>query len=373
MTRQRSDFKPDYAQPPGSYLEELLDDRGIRKNEFAVRCGRPTKTISEIIAGKTSILPDTALQFERVLGDVTADLWLRLEADYQLFQAREREREGLSRGRDWASQFPIPEMRRRGYIREAHNTSELVLTLLNFFGVSSVDAWEEYWHSRVTAARFKNSGRHSYDAFAVAAWLRRGDTEASEIDCAPFTEIKLKDNLEKIRALTRKRWPTYKEELISLLSLAGVSIAFVPDLHNLNLRGAAYWASKDRAVIILSDRLKREHKFWFALAHEIMHVLMHSKKALFIDFDGKSDRETVSEEEREADEAAANFLIAAAAIREFTRRYGAIYNSYSEAAIRSYADEIGVSPALLLIRLQKDELVAWKSRLNTRFEDKFTF
>ncbi len=71
-----SEFAPDYAQHPGAYLEEILDQRGIRKTDFAIRCGRPAKTISEIIAGKTTILPDTALQFERVLGDVKASIWL---------------------------------------------------------------------------------------------------------------------------------------------------------------------------------------------------------------------------------------------------------------------------------------------------------
>lgn len=373
MTRPRSQFNPDYAQAPGAYLGEVLGDRGIRKTDFATRCGRPTKTISEIIGGKTAILPDTALQFERVLGDIKAAVWLRLEADYQLFQAREREREGLARGRDWANKFPISDMRRRGYIGDARDTSELVLALLNFFGVSSVDAWEDYWHSRVTAARFKNAGRAAYDPFAVAAWLQRGDTEAAELDCAVFSELKLKANLEKIRALTLRRWPSYREELVGLLSQAGVAIAFVPDLHKLNLRGAAYWAAKDRAVILLSDRLKREHKFWFALVHEIMHILLHSKKALFIDFGGNSDHNSQSDEEREADEAAANFLIPASAIREFVRRYGNVFNSYSETAIRSSAKEIGVSPALLLARLQKDGLVPWRTRLNTRFEDKFTF
>jgi addiction module HigA family antidote len=370
MTRLKTQFKPDYTQHPGTYLEEVLDQRQIRKTDFAARCGRPAKTISEIIAGKAQIIPDTALQFERVL-DVRASLWLQLEADYQLSLARVRDREELAQGKGWALKFPINEMRRRGYIGDIKDDSDLVAKLLDFFGVSSVGAWEGYWMSRVTAARFKNAGRSRYDRYALAAWLRRGDQEAAQINCEAFNDVKLKECLPRIRALTLRTWP--KQELLSILSSCGVSISFVPDLHNLNLRGAAYWASKDKAVVILSDRLKREHKFWFALFHELMHILLHSKKALFIDFTDHSKAEDISEEEREADEGAANFLIAPAMMREFQRRHGSRANSYSESVIRSYAKEIGVSPALLLARLQREELVTYRTRLNVVFADKFEF
>ena len=70
-------------------------------------------------AGKTAVLPDTALQFERVLGDVKASLWLGWEADYQLYVAREREREGFQAGKDWAQCFPIKEMVNKKYISAA--------------------------------------------------------------------------------------------------------------------------------------------------------------------------------------------------------------------------------------------------------------
>lgn len=371
MTASKSQFRPDYSQRPGEYLAEILDDRGIGKTEFAVRCGRPAKTISEIINGKAAIIPDTALQFERVL-DVNAQIWMSRESDYQLFKAREREREGLTKQRAWATKFPVAEMQRRGYIPKVEDGVELITNLLTFFGVSSVDAFDEYWQTRVTAARFKKMGRHSYDGFAVAAWLQRGDAEASEIECAPFSEAKLKGALERIRRLTLKRWPSFRQELVTILSSCGVSIAFVPALHKLNLRGAAYWATKDRAVIILSDRLKREHKFWFALAHEIMHILLHSKKALFLEFDSKRGEE-LPDEEREADEGAANFLIPAAVFRDFKNRYALRLHSDAETTIRSFAKEIGVSPAIVLIRLQREELFTYKTVLNKVFDDTFSF
>lgn len=368
---KKSEFAPDYAQPPGAYLEEILDQRGIRKTDFAIRCGRPAKTISEIIAGKAAILPDTAIQFERVLGDIKANVWLAWEANYQLHAARERERQGLQRGKEWAQKFPLHEMHTKGYITQTKDIADLVARLLNFFGVSSVAAWEEYWSGRVTAARFKRARAVATNNYAVAAWLRRGDVEASEIDCMPYDEARFRDALIAIRSLTRSCWPDFRDQLVEDLSSAGVSIAFVPDLSGLKLRGAAYWATKDRAVIIVSDHMRLQSRFWFALFHEAMHILLHSKKALFIDYDVKSDEELA--EEKEADNGAANTLVAAEHIREFIIRYGKYAANYKSSTIASFAREIGIGPDLLLARLQKEEIIPWNSRFNKEFCDKVDF
>lgn len=88
MATATNQYKPDYAAPPGWILEERLYAHGISHAEFARRCGRSAKLISEIIAGKAPLEPRTALQFEKVLG-VDASIWLGIEADYQLHRARE--------------------------------------------------------------------------------------------------------------------------------------------------------------------------------------------------------------------------------------------------------------------------------------------
>ena len=82
-----NEYRPDYAVPPGLVLEERLEAHGVSQAEFARRCGRSAKLISEVIAGKSPIEPETAVQFERVLG-VDANIWLGMENDYRLHQLR---------------------------------------------------------------------------------------------------------------------------------------------------------------------------------------------------------------------------------------------------------------------------------------------
>ena len=56
--------------------------------EFARRCGRSPKLISELISGKAPLEPEAAPQFEKVLG-VDASIWLGIESEYKLHRAAE--------------------------------------------------------------------------------------------------------------------------------------------------------------------------------------------------------------------------------------------------------------------------------------------
>ena len=77
----------DVAIPPGEYLAEEIESRHISQKELARRMGRPANTINEIINGKKAITPETALQLEGVMPEISARFWLNLETDYQLTKA----------------------------------------------------------------------------------------------------------------------------------------------------------------------------------------------------------------------------------------------------------------------------------------------
>jgi len=72
---------------PGMTLREELAERGITQTAFARQIGRPIQAINEIIKGKKTITADTAIAFEKALG-IRAELWLKMEASYQLSKAR---------------------------------------------------------------------------------------------------------------------------------------------------------------------------------------------------------------------------------------------------------------------------------------------
>ena len=88
----KTDAYPDIAIPPGEYLAEEIEARGISQKELAKRMGRPLNAINEIINGTKTITAETALQLEGVMPEIPARFWLNLETDYQLTKALKNRR-----------------------------------------------------------------------------------------------------------------------------------------------------------------------------------------------------------------------------------------------------------------------------------------
>ena len=81
------------AIAPGEMLlEEYLTPMGIGQVEAARRLGISLNRLNEIVLGKRGITADTALRLSRLL-KTSPQLWMRLQADWDLHRAMVRERE----------------------------------------------------------------------------------------------------------------------------------------------------------------------------------------------------------------------------------------------------------------------------------------
>ncbi|MCY3758381.1 MAG: HigA family addiction module antitoxin [Acidobacteria bacterium] len=347
-------YRPDYAVPPGWVLEEHLESHGLSPAELARRCGRSAKLISEIIAGKAPVEPKTALQFERVLG-VDAGIWLGIEARYRLHQAREAEAEETRRAAVWAKTFPVQELVKRGEIEKPASESDAVSKLLAFFGVGSV----QVWHIRCDQMNvaYRHSRSFKSDRAALAAWLRLGEIDAEQQECIDYNAARFKRALREIRGLTRAPVTSALEQAQQLCNGAGVALAPIEPFRGTALSGAAWWLNPRKAVIALSARHKTDDHLWFSLFHESAHILLHSKKTVFID--GTQAGGEVEDIETQADRWSSDFLVPRPQWERFR-----IFDSYSESYIRQFAEEQGIAPGIVVGRLQYEGRLPWRTRLN---------
>jgi len=79
------------AHPGEILLKEFLKPLGITQSAFAIRLGVSFPRLNEIINGKRSVTPDTALRLDRVLG-VSAGVWLGLQQDWDLWHTMHSDR-----------------------------------------------------------------------------------------------------------------------------------------------------------------------------------------------------------------------------------------------------------------------------------------
>jgi addiction module HigA family antidote len=346
-----NEYTPDLVSIPGETLQEVLDERGISQAELADRTGRPKKTINEIIQGKTAITPETAIQLERVLG-ILAAFWTNLEANYRANLARASERAELLRHVDWMKKLPVAAMIRQGWIRRLPDKVDQLQELLNFFGVASPLRWEEM----LEATAFRKSSAFDVDMGALTAWLRRGEVEGRGMVCRPFDKAAFREVLDRARALTRRPLMSVFRELQEQCAGAGVVVVVVPELPRTRVNGATRWLSKDKALVQLSLRYKREDVFWFSFFHEAGHVLLHGKREVFVDGEpGEGDQEM------EADAFASNTLIPTQAYRRFLGR-----TTIPKAAVLEFAISVGVHPGIVVGRLQHEKVIQFNQLTDLR-------
>ena len=103
-------------------------------------------------------------------------------------------------------------------------------------------------------------------------------------------------------------------------------------------------------MIELSARHGSDDHLWFSFFHEAAHVLLHSKRAVFVDGTNGGGAGL----EAEADEWASDTLIPRRAWERF-----AATAPRSADAVRAFADEQGIAPGIVVGRLQYRGLLPW--------------
>ena len=232
---------------------------------------------------------------------------------------------------------------RRGWIR--HYTSKLrqVAEALKFFGVASPDAWRKVWETKGVEYRKSPSFKGRFGA--VVAWLRQGELEARNIECAPYDTATFYDVLHRIRSLTVEPVDTFQETLVRLCASAGVAVVFVPELSKTGVCGATHWISPTKALIQLSLRYKTDDQLWFTFFHEAGHIVIHGKREVFLEGEHKDKKED------EANIFASNILIEPDKWNWFIAQS----SSRSKVAIEEFARRIGIAPSIVVGRLQHEK------------------
>lgn len=353
VNEQRNEYVPDYAVPPGEVLEYELELRHMPKSELAHRTGLTEKHINTIVKskGKSCITPETAIKLERALG-MPADYWLKLETNYQEACTRLAEEKALEASLNWLNRIPVAAMAKLGWLAKHRDKKAQLVEVLRFFGIASVNQWEQMWPRLAVADR--QHTKQGVCQFAVSAWLRQGELEAKRIDCAPYDKAAFRAALDEVRALTAEPNPDqFVPALQARCAAAGVAVVFTPALPKMGINGATRWLHAEKAIIQLSLHYKSNDHLWFAFFHEAGHILLHGKKALFLEVaNGTSFIGMDADKEAEANAFAEQELIPRSAFKAFTRRA-----AFSEATIRDFAQARGVAPGIVVGQLQHKGLL----------------
>ena len=84
------ELKSPIAFHPGEFLLEEVEERSLKKADFAKSIGLLPGNLSELFAGKRNINARIAVKLEMALG-ISAEYWIGLQSAYDLHIARKLE------------------------------------------------------------------------------------------------------------------------------------------------------------------------------------------------------------------------------------------------------------------------------------------
>jgi len=244
--------------------------------------------------------------------------------------------------------MPLRDIRKIGAVTSKRRDAFGVREVCDFFGVSTPESWARLWTAPGVACR--KSGTFKTNPESVATWLRLGEIAARDLDVGEFNKAKLKQSLLQISALSLEPNPTlFIPALQSLCASTGVAFVVIPEVTGTRCSGATRWINR-YPIVQLSLRHKSDDHFWFTFFHELGHVLLHGQREIFIEGDFK-DAET-GDQEMQADTFACNQLIPERSKPELPalRKLD---------AISAFAARVGVSPGIVVGRLQHDRLIGF--------------
>jgi HTH-type transcriptional regulator / antitoxin HigA len=338
----------DAYRTPTQMIESLLKERGWSNRLLSVVLGIDENGVSRIVTGKRAIDAELAITLEEVF-EVPAERFLEIQQSYDLAKARISVRPDRARAMraHLIGGLPVADMIKRGWINAKDVRDPALQTeLMRFFGVNRIEDIEILPHAA------KKTEVNTSATPAQLAWLYRVKKIASEMLVAKYSPTSAQIAIAKIKNLLSA--PEEARKVPRILAESGIRFLIVESLPSAKIDGVCFWLNDVSPVVALSMRFDRIDNFYFVLRHELEHVdKRHGLGAAMLDSELEGEKAGVgigvTDEERIANAAAADFCVPQPMLDAFIARKAPFFN---ERDILGFARTIKVHPGLIAGQLR---------------------
>jgi HTH-type transcriptional regulator/antitoxin HigA len=339
---------------PAYFIKEQMEYRSWTQDDLSEVIGMTNKHVNKILQNKQPITLETAKILSEIF-NTTPQYWLNLDANYRLWLAQERtekEIEADIKGQIY-ERMPIKDMLTKGWLKPFSSAKELQKQVLKFWNWEKLDfsILDKEYLPYLTR---KSEAFNQFNASYAITWYRKATIEAKKYKVEAYNKNKLEQLYENIHLYT------LKENGINLfikeLANSGVLFFVLPHLQKTYLDGAAFYLDKN-PVIVYTGRFKRIDNFWFTIAHEIAHILLHlNKEAPFI-LDNLRDGDANSIE-NEANNLAANKLKHQEVVNFLNPYIGYL----TTAKVEECASEYNIHPSIIIGKLAHEKKISYANQ-----------
>lgn len=348
-----NNLKPFKPIGPGDVIKDEMEFYGWSQKDLAEILDISEKHLSQILSNSVPISSNMARLLSSTFKQST-EFWINLDAQYRRYFEPENQFDDTAVRAEIYRHMPVRDMQKKSWLPKKKEV--LLSSVKKYWNITELDF--SFLNDKVNAC-FRKSEAFSagFNAFFAQTWLRKVEMEAEIQKSIPkYSKSKLnKLAAEMARCSALENGIPY---FIEELKKTGVVFLLIPHLEKTFTDGAACWV-KNNPVIALTGRYKRIDNFWFTLAHEIGHVLLHEKtikSSAFIDSLDNPDLLDKTSEEEEANDFAGRVLK-----HEEISRYFKALSRISGLRIQQCAHELEVHPGIVVGFLQHEKMLSYRN------------
>lgn len=327
----------------------LLEEKGWTQRLLAILLGVEETLVNKLTTDKRPVDAPMALMLGEVFS-VPPERFLDLQKELDLAMARimvAPDPRRSTRARLFGD-LPVAEMIKRRWLdaSDIRDTARVEAALAKFFDVQTIDEIEILPHAA------KKTNVSADVTPSQLAWLYRVKQIASDMVVGRYSPTAVDHAIPKLRDLLVAAEEARK--VPKILTECGIRFVIVETLSAAKIDGVCFWLNDMSPVIGMSLRFDRIDNFWFILRHEIEHVARrHGRDVAAVDAELEGERAGTSanipEEERIANQAAADFCVPHGYMKRFIDRKAPFF---AERDIIGFARTLDVHPGIVAGQLQ---------------------
>lgn len=391
-TSDSDDILKRLFEPKPIKIKDTLDDLFVQRLESldipkttALNImGMSVRTLEGIISGQQKMLDYTQLiKLANFLG-----IEIEQVATLYLEKVKEVHNVGndINRTNEMVEfineKFNLAELKKVGLIKSLTDYDEIIKSICNYFGLKNIF---EYSEPDLNIAF--SSGKRAKRNCSIKNWVY-----LAEQTCIELRNPNKYSREDLIEYFSEIRWQSMDVDnglvnVIKHLFQLGITVVFIPSFPSLHIRGATFEVN-NKPCIALTDYVGFYPTLWFALVHELYHVLFDWDEIRLSNYhlsqEGQKNLDSQSQNEIEADNFAREYFFS----KEKTREVGTLIND--QEFVRQYAISNNVDPSFAYVFYAFDapntDKYAWgrakrlnpnteklKSKLQHDFETNFSF
>jgi plasmid maintenance system antidote protein VapI len=282
----------------GNMLKDYLNYYNISQTDFAERLGITQKHMNGILNENTGLSNDLILAIS-LLTDIDPKLILLSENKRKMYNYLNNKFKNENEIEKFLNNFYINDLVKMKWItlKDKNSYVQKAIDLLDYLKVRDFDVFSSYMNNRVLFKKKEDSNN-----IKTYLWIKMCDEISKKQKVSIYNKSNISKLLSELDIERNKKVDI--ESLIFLFNKNGIYLVVLDAIKGTKVRGCSMVKNTNPAIYITKYN-KEKSSFYYALYHEISHIVSDYNKAknkIIID-------EDLSKQEEKADKYALNCMI----------------------------------------------------------------